>query len=182
MTRSGVGRVGSVDSGKKHALVLFGGSDQLTAALLEAGVECIAPVDAAYGSHHDVMRFQVRRVIRKWLIDGMVGFVWFGTPRIPKGGNLSAAQYKVGVDSARFTAQLIRLCTKLGIPYIVANSRGSPIWEWPSLREAHRGWALHRASCMHVCSRGNLQKRNDFERIPLWYSWCCRTFFLPYHP
>lgn len=167
----------------KCALGIFSGSSWLTFALIEAGVGCIAPFEILHGPHHDIMRFRVRRLLRNWLIDGLVGFVWFGTPYMQVGDkHRTAAGHRAGFECARFTAQLFILCHKPNIPYLIEKLRASGLWGWPSLRDAV---ATSEASehLVSMCAHGTEYKRETLLKgHSSWYAWRSRPVHLSGHP
>jgi len=65
---------------RRHGLELFCGDGHTTGALPEAGLLVAAPLDIRNGSHHDLCNGRVQWVVLQWLEEGLIGFVWLGTP------------------------------------------------------------------------------------------------------
>ena len=180
------------------ALELFSGTGRFAAAwrsgertsripIFEWGVKSFPELDLTSRA--------AQRRVRGWLRRGLVIFVWLGTPCTSFsrardiGGAIRSLEYPLGLPHisgidleklsvgnllAAFSASVLMLCLRLGIPGVVENPGGSKLWNLPCFRDvaARQGssWSTH-----DYCMDGTpWRKRTGLLSVNCDLSSCCR--------
>lgn len=127
--------------GGKVFLEVFSGTGRLTHAVDEKHIPVLEPIDYANGAHCDLRRRSTQEVILKWLERGVIGFLHIGTPctiwsqarRNVSNSTKAFCKERDGLELALFSAQLIRVCNKFGVPYAIENPRTSKLFQFEPL-------------------------------------------------
>lgn len=122
---------------------LFSGCGRLTSAMADAGLRVGPPFELSAGRRYDVCSREAGRTSRRWLIEGRLWLVAFGTPcsgwSMARGTAPTAERVgRHGLACARAIVRLLRLCHRLGVRVLLENPAGSQLWRWPPLAKELR--------------------------------------------
>ncbi|CAK0812038.1 unnamed protein product, partial [Prorocentrum cordatum] len=124
----------------RHQFVLeiFAGCAAFSAACQEADLNIGCPIEISRGPHMDVSRQRTQRHIKGLVKQGLVWYLHLGTPRTTWSrarttGSSSAALG--GLQLAKFSLGLIKLCKQYGVLYSLENPRSSRLFSWKPLRK-----------------------------------------------
>eukprot|EP00438_Fugacium_kawagutii_P022823 Skav218923 [mRNA] locus=scaffold2031:18320:23007:+ [translate_table: standard] len=147
-------------------LEIFAGTGRLTAAIKNAGMATLAPIDFLNGSHHDMRRRASQLAVLAFLKAGWVRFVHLGTPctvfsrarHFIKNHERARERERVGVELGLFSAEVIEVCNRYNIHWSLENPRSSRLFELPFL-----SGLLHRKGVVRVdvdfCQYGEPYKK-----------------------
>ena len=129
----------------KFFLELFSGTEGLTGAMIRRGVSTVDAVDYVKGIQYDVRRHTTQQLILQWISKGIFGFIHLGTPCTiwsrarhgVKDSEATRSKEELGVEMALFTAEVINMCNKLGIPYALENPRTSKLFYFEPIMRAY---------------------------------------------
>jgi len=133
-------------------LEVFSGSGRLASKIRAMGYAALA-IDVKHGTHMDVLRPEVQQLLTAWIRSGVVWAVWLGTPcttwsvahttpvvrsaaypwGIPGLPSKHAEAVSTGNKTARFTAQIIKVCQAHNVPVCLENPASSRLWKCPAI-------------------------------------------------
>ena len=104
--------------------------------------------------------------MRRLLLSGAVWYVHFGVPctalSIARHNitrfDSARAKERVGVELAVFTADMCRVCHRLGIYWSIENPASSRIWEFDPIFNLAMLRGVYRV-CFHMCAYGSKHKK-----------------------
>ena len=181
----------------RFIIELFAGSARLTRAIRKRGFASIA-IDISENADFDLAHPGVRQILYEWFDTGRVAAVWLGTPCCSwslarrgkpgvRGGPLrtvgaliwghpdalerpvDAAKIKLGNDTMKATAFLIRQCIAREIPCVLENPGGSRLFRAPPIRRCMRS-----SSCV-VCVTDYCQHGTRWRKRTKLVAWNCAT-------
>lgn len=129
----------------KFFLELFSGKEGLTTAMINRGNSVVEAVDYVKGIEFDLRRRSTQQVILQWITRGIFGFIHIGTPCTiwsrarhgVKDSEATRAKEELGIEMALFTAEVIRICNKLGVMYALENPRSSRLFFFEPIVHAY---------------------------------------------
>ena len=154
----------TITEGKRPEI--FSGTIRLSAAMAATGLNILPDIEIAKGKNFDVMRPSCQRTLLRWLKEGRVWYVHFGTPCCVwsrarhniRDWRRARQKETLGVGLALFTARALRLCLALNIKFSVENPQNSRLWEFGPINDilAHKSVYL---MTTHMCAWGMNYKK-----------------------
>ena len=117
----------------KAMLELFSGCGRLSGAALDLGLRVGVPFDIEDSRSLDLQNRKVQSLVRKWIRDGKLWYVHFGTPCTGFSCANTAGSgrsWEHSLACARFTVQCIKLCQRCGVFWTVENPASSALFRW----------------------------------------------------
>ncbi|CAK0810785.1 unnamed protein product, partial [Prorocentrum cordatum] len=108
----------------------------IEASLGDLGLLVTAPVDLKNGSHVDILDYRVFNVLASWTRSRKLWWVHFGAPCIAWSQAAGAARSqhrRQGLQLARRTLELMRLCRGFNVHWSLENPASSKLFTWAPL-------------------------------------------------
>ena len=152
--------------GPRFVLEVFAGKAVFTRACQRAHCNHLDPFEILTSKTHDLRNKLTQDVVRRLLLSGAIWYVHFGTPCTVWSTarhnithfDSARAKERVGVELAIFTADMCRVCHRLGIFWSVENPASSRLWEFDPIFSLAMLHGVYRV-CFHMCAYGAKHKK-----------------------